>query len=106
MELLHLRKVHVVIFFRHHSEENTTPAEVKREVVKHLKEKQSLEQSLPSSIIIGPFSVSVKAVRESLSKKRSALAKAVLDSLALKLHKQLDEARLTCSSLQHRLTPL
>lgn len=68
-----------------------TSQEVKREVEQHLKEKEHLEKSLPSSIIIGPFIVRVEAVRQALCNKRKVLANAVLDHLVLKLHKQVDD---------------
>ena len=68
-----------------------TSQEVKKEVEQHLKEKERIEQSLPSSIVIGPFIVRVEAVRQGLSNKRKALAKAMLDHLALKLRKQIDD---------------
>lgn len=87
------------LYARLHSQEKNTPQEVKEEVLRHLKEKVLLEQSLPSIIVIGPFMVNVEFVRKSLSKKRRALANAVIDRLALKLHKQMEEASFTI--LQH-----
>ncbi|XP_076846923.1 dynein axonemal heavy chain 1 isoform X2 [Brachyhypopomus gauderio] len=77
---------------KHHIPENATPLEVKREVLVHLKEKETLEQMIPSSIVIGPFMVSVEIVRQNLSEKRRSLANAVLDQLALKLRKQVEQA--------------
>lgn len=68
-----------------------TSQEVKKEVEQHLKEKEKLEHSLPSSIVIGPFFVRVEAVRQTLSNKRKALAKTMLDHLAVKLRKQIDD---------------
>ncbi|KAL7843672.1 hypothetical protein AOLI_G00251840 [Acnodon oligacanthus] len=100
---LELHNSDINTFLMHHSEENTTPVEVKREVERHLKEKEILDQSLPSSIIIGPFMVSVEAVRQSLSKKRRALANAVLDRLALKLRKQVEEACEECKAISRKL---
>ncbi|XP_072521546.1 dynein axonemal heavy chain 1 [Salminus brasiliensis] len=100
---LELQNSNINTFLKHHSEENTTPAEVKREVVMHLMEKEKLDQSLPSSIVIGPFMVSVEAVRQNLSEKRSSLAKAVLDSLALKLRKQVEEACEECKVISRKL---
>lgn len=76
---------------RAHSQQEQTPQEVKRDVELHLKEKEVLDQTLPASIVIGPFLVSVEMVRQTLSKKRRALANAVLDRLALKLGKQLED---------------
>ncbi|MBZ3886078.1 Dynein heavy chain 1, axonemal [Sciurus carolinensis] len=66
-------------------------ADVVREVVlTHLKEKEILDNSLPSSIIIGPFYINVDNVKQSLSKKRKALATSMLDILAKNLHKEVD----------------
>lgn len=68
-----------------------TSLELKKEVQQHLQEKEKIEQSLPSSIVIGPFIVRVEAVRQALSNKRKALAKSMLHCLAQKLHKQIDD---------------
>lgn len=78
-----------------YSQEYNTTLEVKEAVVRYLKQKEILEQSLPSAIMIGPFTVNVEPVRKSLLKKCQALAKAVLDRLALKLHNQMAEASFT-----------
>lgn len=73
-------------------------------VLTHLHEKEVLDGSLPSSIIIGPFYINVDNVKQSLSKKRKALATAMLDILAKNLHREVDNvsARLSgpsgCSS--------
>lgn len=70
--------------------------------MRHLKEKEILEQSLPSLIVIGPFTVNVEAVRKSLSNKRRALANAVIERLALKLRKQTEEASFTGFDLKRK----
>lgn len=59
-------------------------------VITHLKEKEILDNSLPGSIIIGPFYINVDNVKQSLSKKRKALATSMLDILAKNLHKEVD----------------
>lgn len=59
-------------------------------VLTHLREKEILDSSLPSSIVIGPFYVNVDNVKQSLSKKRKALATSMLDILAKNLHKEVD----------------
>nr|XP_046240546.1 dynein axonemal heavy chain 1 [Scatophagus argus] len=82
--------VETILKSRTHAEQ--TSQEVKKEVEQHLKEKERLESSLPSSIVIGPFMVRVEAVRQALSNKRKALAKATLYHLTLKLRKQIDDA--------------
>lgn len=64
---------------------------MKQEVLEHLREMKLLDQSIPSAIIIGPFTVSVEAIRQNLVKKRKALANALLDRLALRLHQQMQD---------------
>lgn len=76
---------------RSHIHTEQTSQEVKKVVEQYLKEKEKLEQSLPSSIVIGPFFVRVEAVRQALSKKSKALANAMLDRLVLKLRQQVDD---------------
>lgn len=81
-------------------------------VITHLKEKEILDNSLPSSIIIGPFYINVDNVKQSLSKKRKALATSMLDILAKNLHSEVDSvstglalAQQHTSSLEHMLCP-
>ncbi|KAG9260637.1 dynein heavy chain 1, axonemal [Astyanax mexicanus] len=100
---LDLHNSDINTLLKHHSEENITPADVKREVERHLMEKENLEKSLPSTIIIGPFLVVVETVRRNLSEKCSTLANAVLDSFALKLRNQVDQACEECKSISRRL---
>lgn len=75
---------------RSHTHAEQTSQEVKKAVEQHLKDKERLEHSLPSSIVIGPFSVRVEPVRQALSNKSKALANAILEHLILKLRKQVD----------------
>lgn len=79
------------MFARCHLPAEQTSQDVKKEVQQHLKEMEILEQSLPSSIVIGPFLLRVETVRQNLSKNRKALAKAMLDQLALKLREQIND---------------
>lgn len=81
----------ICIFLRLHSQENQTPQEVKQEVLDHLREMQHLEESIPSTIVIGPFLLIVEEVRQSLVKKRRSLANAVLNRLALRLRQQMQD---------------
>lgn len=76
---------------RSYMQAELTSQEVKKEVEQHLKDKERLEHSLPSSIVIGPFFVRVEAVRQALCNKRKALANAMLDHLVRKLRKQVDD---------------
>lgn len=80
-----------------------TSQELKKEVQQHLKEKRIIEQSLPSSLVIGPFHVCVNGVRKSLSEKRKELATALLDHLALKLRIQVDQACEECEIINRKL---
>ncbi|XP_054832932.1 dynein axonemal heavy chain 1 [Eublepharis macularius] len=68
------------------------PAQEMREIVNmHLEEKEMLDNSLPGSIVIGPFHLSVEGVRQNLSKKCKALATSMLDILAKDLHRQVED---------------
>uniref|UniRef100_G3TQL9 Dynein axonemal heavy chain 1 n=1 Tax=Loxodonta africana TaxID=9785 RepID=G3TQL9_LOXAF len=70
--------------------------EVREVVLTHLREKDILDNSLPSSLIIGPFFINVDNVKQSLSKKRKALATSMLDILAKNLHKEVDASGPGC----------
>lgn len=59
-------------------------------VLTHLMEKEILDNSLPSSIVIGPFYINVDNVKQSLSKKRKTLANSMLDILAKNLHNEVE----------------
>ncbi|XP_060076356.1 dynein axonemal heavy chain 1-like, partial [Ylistrum balloti] len=69
-----------------------TAQEVKNEVEMHLKEKEIIEATIPSNIIIGPFWVITDSVKQNLSKKRKNLSNVVLELLARQLRKQADDA--------------
>lgn len=65
--------------------------DIKKEVEQHLKDKEKLEQTLPSSIVIGPFLVRVEAVRKKLANKKKALANALLEHLVEKLRVRIED---------------
>lgn len=73
--------------------------EVREIVNKHLAEKELLDNSLPSVMVIGPFHVSVEGVRQSLSKKCKALATSMLDILAKNLHRQVEDVSFIVGTL-------
>ncbi|KAI3369512.1 hypothetical protein L3Q82_007723 [Scortum barcoo] len=100
---LELHNSDIETLLKSHMRAEQTSQEVKKEVEQHLKEKELLEHSLPSSIIIGPFAVRVEAVRQALSNKRKALASAILDHLVLKLRKQVDDACEECNIMSRKL---
>nr|XP_040059002.1 dynein heavy chain 1, axonemal-like isoform X4 [Gasterosteus aculeatus aculeatus] len=89
---LELHNLGIEALLKSYTSAELTIQELKKEVEKNLKDKEMLECSLPSSIVIGPFMVSVEAVRQALCDKRTALANALLDHLTLKLRHRIDEA--------------
>ncbi|XP_047438259.1 dynein axonemal heavy chain 1 [Mugil cephalus] len=99
---LELHNLDMETFLESHNAEQT-PQELKKEAEQHLKEREMLKSSLPSSIVIGPFLVRVEAVRTSLTTKRKALAEALLDHLALKLSKQIENACEECNVMSRKL---
>ncbi|KAM8915859.1 dynein axonemal heavy chain 1-like [Spinachia spinachia] len=100
---LELHNLGIDALLKSHSSAEVTIQELKKEVEQNLKDKEMLECSLPSSIVIGPFIVSVEAVRQALSDKRKALANALLDHLTLKLRKRVDEACEECHKMNRKL---
>ena len=80
-----------VCLFREYEATDHTAAEVKKEIETHLEQKEVLENIIPSSIMIGPFYISTENVRQALSKKRKALANALLELLAQKLRTQAED---------------
>lgn len=91
-----LLSAHVHCAFRTYQIQCPSAEEVREVVITHLKEKEILDNSLPSSIIIGPFYINVDNVKQSLSKKRKALATSMLDILAKNLHKEVDSVSNHC----------
>lgn len=73
--------------------QNQSALEIKLQVEKQLVEKEKVEQSIPSSIVIGPFYINTEPVRQNLTKKCKALVQALLDLLARQLRKQADQVR-------------
>ncbi|XP_051269985.1 dynein axonemal heavy chain 1 isoform X2 [Dicentrarchus labrax] len=100
---LELHNSDIETLIKSHTHAEQTSQEVKKEVEQHLKEKERLEHSLPSSIVIGPYIVRVEAVRLALSNKRKALANAMLNHLVLKLRKQVDDACEECNIMSRKL---
>ncbi|XP_070580015.1 dynein axonemal heavy chain 1-like isoform X2 [Ptychodera flava] len=89
---LELMNLDINQYTKDYDAQEHTAADVKKEIETHLAEKEKLENSIPSSIVIGPFHVNTENVRQGLSKKRKALANALLELLAKKLRKQADDA--------------
>ncbi|XP_034631618.1 dynein heavy chain 1, axonemal-like [Trachemys scripta elegans] len=77
-------------FLKEYQAQCPSAQDVRNIVNLHLSEKEMLDNTLPSSIIIGPFYVSIEGVKQNLSKKRKALATSMLDLLAKNLHLQVE----------------
>lgn len=89
--LFSLNGVISIFSVRSHIHAEQTSQEVKKEVEQNLRDKEMLERSLPSSIVIGPFMVRVAAVRQALSNKRKSLGNAMLEHFTRRLRKQIDD---------------
>lgn len=87
---LELNNNDITAFLKTYQIQCPSAEEVREVVITHLQEKEILDNSLPSSIVIGPFYINVDNVKQSLSKKRKALATSMLDILAKNLHKEVD----------------
>lgn len=71
--------------FSQYKEENHSASEVKDEVNYHLKQGDILEETIPASIVIGPFFVNTDYVKQFLIQKRLDIAKKLLDQFAEKM---------------------
>ncbi|XP_045153350.1 dynein axonemal heavy chain 1 [Echinops telfairi] len=87
---LELHNKDIATFLRDYQKQCPTAEEVRQVVLTHLQEKDVLDTSLPSNLVIGPFFINVENVKQSLSKKRKALATSMLDILAKNLHTEVD----------------
>lgn len=82
---------YIVFLYSEYEAEEHSAQEVKKEVEMHLTEKDIIEATIPSNIVIGPFWINTDSVKQNLAKKRKALSNAVLELLARKLRKQADD---------------
>ena len=80
-----------MFLYSEYEAEEHSAQEVKKEVEMHLTEKDIIEATIPSNIVIGPFWINTDSVKQNLAKKRKALSNAVLELLARKLRKQADD---------------
>ncbi|KAH1168316.1 dynein axonemal heavy chain 1 [Mauremys mutica] len=87
---LELNNNDIQSFLKEYQAQCPSAQDVRKIVNLHLSEKEMLDNTLPSSIIIGPFYVSIEGVKQNLSKKRKALATSMLDLLAKNLHLQVE----------------
>ncbi|XP_006892361.1 PREDICTED: dynein heavy chain 1, axonemal [Elephantulus edwardii] len=87
---LELNNCDINTFLKSYQTQAPLAGEVREVVLSYLREKDILDNSLPSSIVIGPFYINVENVKQNLSKKQKALATSMLDILAKNLHKEVD----------------
>ncbi|XP_069062696.1 dynein axonemal heavy chain 1 [Pleurodeles waltl] len=88
---LELNNTDVEAFVRELKTQNPSAQDVKAAVEKYYLEKERLDNTLPSSIIIGPFFVNIDGVKQNLSRKCKTLSNAILEFLAKKVSKEVED---------------
>ncbi|XP_075039903.1 dynein axonemal heavy chain 1 [Mixophyes fleayi] len=88
---LELNNTDVDTYMKAFSAKNPSAAEVRRSAEEHLLEKERLDNSLPNSIIVGPFHVSIEGVKQNLSRKRKVLSNALLELFAKNVQGEVEE---------------
>lgn len=77
-----------------YKEDNHLASEYKEEIYNHIKMKNSLENTLPERIIIGPFTVIVDQLKQFLINKREDLSQKLLDQFARKMSSCISEVNI------------
>ncbi|CAF1149286.1 unnamed protein product [Adineta steineri] len=77
--------------------------EYRNEILIHVNEKDKLEKSIPTSIVIGPYFVFAQKLREALSNKRKALIEALLLSQTKRARSKTEELNDTFRDIQRKL---
>ncbi|GCB64000.1 hypothetical protein scyTo_0013272, partial [Scyliorhinus torazame] len=90
-QFIELNELDIEKYVNAFSNLDPTVHEVKLEVEQHLKKKDQIENTIPSTITIGPFTISVESLRTNLSKKCNNLAQSVLKVFSKKLEVQVEE---------------
>ncbi|XP_071611851.1 dynein axonemal heavy chain 1 [Heliangelus exortis] len=102
-KFLELNNNDIQYFLRDYEEQCPSAQEVMDIVNMHLSEKENVDNTLPSSVVIGPFHVNVEDVKQNLSKKYQALATAMLDLLAKNLHLRVQNICDTYKAVSSRM---
>ncbi|NWX92741.1 DYH1 protein, partial [Nothoprocta pentlandii] len=89
-KFLELNNNDIQFFVKDYEEQCPSAQEIRKIVITHLSEKENVDNTLPSSIVIGPFHIITEGVKQNLSKKYKALATSILDILAKNLHLQVE----------------
>ena len=69
----------------------------------HLKEKETLEKLIPTSVVIGPYYVVTSKIRDNLSNKRKQLAEAVLNYQSKKVRIKAEVVSNSFRDIQRKL---
>ncbi|XP_025927284.1 dynein heavy chain 1, axonemal [Apteryx rowi] len=88
-KFLELNNNDIKFFVKDYEEQCPSSQEIRRIVIMHLSEKENVDNTLSSSIVIGPFHIITEGVKQNLSKKYKKLATSILDILAKNLHLQV-----------------
>nr|XP_033782541.1 dynein heavy chain 1, axonemal isoform X1 [Geotrypetes seraphini]XP_033782544.1 dynein heavy chain 1, axonemal isoform X1 [Geotrypetes seraphini]XP_033782545.1 dynein heavy chain 1, axonemal isoform X1 [Geotrypetes seraphini]XP_033782546.1 dynein heavy chain 1, axonemal isoform X1 [Geotrypetes seraphini]XP_033782547.1 dynein heavy chain 1, axonemal isoform X1 [Geotrypetes seraphini] len=88
---LELNNIDLESYMKPFRSQTISAQEIKVVVNMHLLEKERLDNTLPSTIVIGPFLVMIEGVKQNLLRKRRTLANALLELLAKNLRRQVEE---------------
>ncbi|XP_023309976.1 dynein heavy chain 1, axonemal-like [Anoplophora glabripennis] len=103
---VNLYTLDVLQYIENYKSEQHTAVEIKDEVSLHFRQRDSLEVTLPTTIVIGPFLISIDHLRTYLITKRQELAQKLLDMFAARLRQAmvevLEEYKLIMSKLFER----
>ncbi|XP_029455356.1 dynein heavy chain 1, axonemal [Rhinatrema bivittatum] len=87
---MELNNIELESYMREFRKQTISAQDIKLTVDMHLLEKERLDNTLPSTIIIGPFMVIIEGVKQNLSRKRKSLATALLELLAKNLRQSVE----------------
>ncbi|RZC18431.1 DHC N2 and/or AAA 6 domain containing protein, partial [Asbolus verrucosus] len=88
---LELFTLDVKVYIETYKEEQHTASEVKEEVSFHYRMKANLEATLPATIIVGPFFVTIEQLRSFLINKRQEIATKLLEMFCARMKKCIED---------------
>ena len=80
----------IPILFSTYSKQEYTAADIRRDVMMHLQEKEDIENQVPQNIVIGLFLVNTDSVKQFLLKKKKTIANSLLELFTKKIRKYVD----------------
>ncbi|KAM4654602.1 LOW QUALITY PROTEIN: dynein axonemal heavy chain 1 [Amazona ochrocephala] len=102
-KFLELNNNDIPYLLRDYEEQCPSAQKVRNIVNMYLSEKENVDNTLPVSIVIGPFHVSTEVVKQNLTAKYKALATSMLDILAENLHLQVESICNTYEAISCRM---